>query len=318
VAQFCARRVLSGVPRFPFHHWFPLTDTHSTHQIDQSTVSRNPNARIFILANQKGGVGKTTTAVNTATILAARGYRVLLIDIDPQGNTTSSLGVDKSNLPGSTYDVLVEEVPIVEAIVLDVRPGLDLLATTATLAAAEVELVSAVNREGRLSRACAVIRPLYDVVLIDSPPSLGLLTVNALTAANAVIVPIQCEFLALEGVSQLITTVDLVKRHLNPTLDVVGILMTMFDGRTRLSTLVVEEVRRHFPDRIFSTIIPRSVRLAEAPSYGQSISEYDSSSKGGDAYNAFVNELIARAALGPPQRRGSSASGSNPSTMPAG
>ena len=302
----------------PFHHWFPLTVTQPTHQVEQPNVSPASNARIFILANQKGGVGKTTTAVNTATMLASRGYRVLLIDIDPQGNTTSSLGVNKSALPGSTYEVLVDEVPVAEAVVANVRPGLDLLATTASLAGAEVELVSAVNREGRLSRACEVIRPTYDVVLIDSPPSLGLLTVNALTAADAVIVPIQCEFLALEGVSQLITTIDLVKRHLNPNLDVIGILMTMFDSRTRLSTHVVEEVRRHFPDRIFSTIIPRSVRLAEAPSYGQSISEYDSSSKGGGAYNAFVDELIARAALGSPQRRGSSAPGSNPSTMPVG
>jgi len=302
----------------PFHHWFPLTVTQPTHQVEQPNVSPASNARIFILANQKGGVGKTTTAVNTATMLASRGYRVLLIDIDPQGNTTSSLGVNKSALPGSTYEVLVDEVPVAEAVVANVRPGLDLLATTASLAGAEVELVSAVNREGRLSRACEVIRPNYDVVLIDSPPSLGLLTVNALTAADAVIVPIQCEFLALEGMSQLITTIDLVKRHLNPNLDVIGILMTMFDSRTRLSTHVVEEVRRHFPDRIFSTIIPRSVRLAEAPSYGQSISEYDSSSKGGGAYNAFVDELIARAALGSPQRRGSSAPGSNPSTMPVG
>lgn len=274
-----------------------MTATHHTHQIQSSELSSTPDARIFVFANQKGGVGKTTTAVNTATMLAARGFRVLLIDIDPQGNTTSSLGIDKSALQGSTYDVLVDEVAIADAVVAQVRPGLDLLATTATLAGAEVELVSAIHRERRLARACNAIRSAYDVVLIDSPPSLGLLTVNALTAADAVIVPIQCEFLALEGVTQLITTVDLVKRQLNPSLDVIGILMTMYDGRTRLSTHVVEEVRRHFPDRIFSTVIPRSVRLAEAPSYGQSISEYDSASKGGDAYAAFVDELIIRAGL---------------------
>ncbi|MGI8483627.1 MAG: ParA family protein [Thermomicrobiales bacterium] len=277
-----------------------MTATHHTHQNQPSASSSRPDAHIFVFANQKGGVGKTTTAVNTATMLVARGFRVLLIDIDPQGNTTSSLGVDKSALPGSTYDVLVDEVPISDAVVAHVRPGLDLLATTAILAGAEVELVSAINREGRLARACSAIRFSYDVVLIDSPPSLGLLTVNALTAADAVIVPIQCEFLALEGVTQLITTVDLVKRQLNPSLDVIGILMTMYDGRTRLSTHVVEEVRRHFPDRIFATVIPRSVRLAEAPSYGQSISEYDSSSKGGGAYAAFVDELIIRAGLSDP------------------
>ncbi|MGC4105426.1 MAG: AAA family ATPase [Thermomicrobiales bacterium] len=249
------------------------------------------------LANQKGGVGKTTTTVNTAAILANRGFRVLLIDIDPQGNTTSSFGVEKSTLPGSVYDVLVDDVPIAECVVQDARPGLDLLATTAELAAAEVELVGLDRRERRLEDACAAIRMLYDIVLIDCPPSLGLLTVNALTAADSVIVPIQCEFLALEGMTQLITTIDLVHRQLNPSLDILGILMTMFDTRTRLSSLVVDEVRRHFPERVFDTVIPRSVRLAEAPSYGQSIVEYDAASKGGSAYNSFVDELIIRARL---------------------
>ncbi|MGB3328648.1 MAG: AAA family ATPase [Thermomicrobiales bacterium] len=256
-----------------------------------------PRVRILALANQKGGVGKTTTTVNTAAILANRGYHVLLIDIDPQGNATSSFGVDKNALPGSVYDVLIDEAPIAECVVRDVRPGLDLLATTSALAAAEVELVSLDQRERRLKAACAPIRTAYDIVLIDCPPSLGLLTVNALTAADSVIVPIQCEFLALEGMTQLITTIDLVHRQLNPDLDILGILMTMFDARTRLSALVVDEVRRHFPDRVFDTVIPRSVRLAEAPSYGQSIVEYDAASKGGSAYNSFVDELIIRARL---------------------
>ncbi|HEU0165959.1 MAG TPA: AAA family ATPase [Thermomicrobiales bacterium] len=254
---------------------------------------------MLAFANQKGGVGKTTSAVNTAAILSRRGFRTLLIDIDPQGNSTSSLGVDKTSLTGSTYDVLVDEIGIAESVVSSVRENLDLLATTPTLAAAEVELVNAGNREHRLQVAVRALGSAYDAILIDCPPSLGMLTVNALTASDSVIVPIQCEFLALEGVSQLITTIDLVKRQLNPDLDILGILMTMYDSRTRLSAHVVAEVRRYFPDRIFTTVIPRSVRLAEAPSYGQSILEYDATSRGGDAYEAFVSELSTRAALVP-------------------
>jgi chromosome partitioning protein len=254
---------------------------------------------VLAFANQKGGVGKTTSAVNTAAILARRGFRTLLIDIDPQGNSTSSLGVDKTDLPGSTYDVLVDEASIAANVVSSVREHLDLLATTPTLAAAEVELVGASNREHRLGVAVRALSTDYDAILIDCPPSLGMLTVNALTASDSVIVPIQCEFLALEGVSQLITTIDLVKRQLNPGLDILGILMTMYDSRTRLSANVVAEVRRFFPDRIFDTVIPRSVRLAEAPSYGQSILEYDAASRGGGAYEAFVTELSVRAALVP-------------------
>lgn len=282
-----------------------MTAPHQTYQNQSPGSSSIHDARIFAFANQKGGVGKTTSTVNTAALLAKRGYRVLLIDIDPQGNATSSLGVDKTDLPGSTYDVLVDEAPIAECVVADARPGLDLLATTATLAGAEVELVTADRRERRLADACAQVRARYDAVLIDSPPSLGLLTVNALTAADAVIVPLQCEFLALEGVSQLISTIDLIKRQLNPSLDILGILMTMYDGRTRLSAHVVEEVRRHFPERIFDSVIPRSVRLAEAPSYGQSIVEYDVASRGGHAYRDFVDEFTARAGLGEPPQRGS-------------
>lgn len=250
-------------------------------------------------ANQKGGVGKTTSAVNTAVVLAARGYRVLLIDMDPQGNATSSLGVDKIDLDESTYDVLVEEAPIRDCRVRDVRPGLDLLPTDSTLAAAEIELVTVPDRERRLARACESVRADYDIALIDCPPSLGLLTINSLTAADSIVVPIQCEFLALEGVSQLIHTIDLTRRQLNPTLDLLGVLMTMYDARTRLSAHVVEEVRRFFPDRIFDTVVPRTVRLAEAPSYGQAISEYDPSSRGSSAYGDFANELVAR--LGLPQ-----------------
>ena len=256
-----------------------------------------PAAAIVALANQKGGVGKTTTAVNAAVGLARRGYRVLLIDIDPQGNATSSLGIDKTALLHSVYDVLVDEVPVARAVAVTDRPHLDLVASTPTLAGAEVELVEAPARERRLARALAAVADRYHVVLIDCPPSLGLLTVNALTAARSVVVPIQCEFLALEGLGQLITTIDLVKRHLNPPLDVTGVLMTMFDARTRLSAHVVEEVRRYFPQRIFHAIVPRSIRLAEAPSYGQTILEYDPASRGAEAYETFVTELIERLKL---------------------
>ncbi|HEX5498691.1 MAG TPA: AAA family ATPase, partial [Thermomicrobiales bacterium] len=232
-------------------------------------------APVVAFANQKGGVGKTTSAVNAAVSLARRGFRILLVDIDPQGNATSSLGVDKSGLAGSTYDVLVDDAPVESAVVAGARPNLDLLPSTPILAGAEIELVERPEREFRLRRALAAVADRYDLIVIDCPPSLGLLTVNALSAARSVVVPIQCEFLALEGLGQLITTIDLVKQRLNPPLDVTGVLMTMFDARTRLSAHVVAEVRRYFPHRIFREVVPRSVRLAEAPSYGQAIVEYD-------------------------------------------
>ncbi|MBA3450418.1 MAG: ParA family protein [Chloroflexia bacterium] len=254
---------------------------------------------VVAFANQKGGVGKTTTAVNTAVSLAQRGYRVLLIDADPQGNATSSLGIDKLAVERSIYDVLVDGRPLADATAATDRPNLELVASTPMLAGAEIELVDAPDREARLRAALTGLLPRYDIVLIDCPPSLGLLTVNALTAARSVVVPIQCEFLALEGLGQLMTTVDLVKRGLNPPLDVTGVLMTMFDVRTRLSAHVVAEVRRYFPHRMFGTVVPRSVRLAEAPSYGQAIVEYDPSSRGAEAYEAFVNELSTRLHLAP-------------------
>ncbi len=256
-----------------------------------------PATAVIAFANQKGGVGKTTSSVNTAVSLAQRGFHVLLIDGDPQGNATSSFGIDKAGVRYSTYDVLVDEVPVAQAIAVTDRSGLDLLPSTPVLAGAEIELVEVPDRERRLSRALAGTLGRYDAVLIDCPPSLGLLTINALTAARSIVVPIQCEFLALEGLGQLITTIDLVKRRLNPALDIVGVLMTMFDGRTRLSAHVVDEVRRYFPHRIFATIVPRSIRLAEAPSYGQAILEYDPSSRGAIAYEAFTTELVERLAL---------------------
>jgi len=253
--------------------------------------------KIVAFANQKGGVGKTTSAVNTSVVLASRGYRTLLLDLDPQGNATSSLGIDKPELDASMYEALLDEVTMADSRLVDVRPNLDVIPTTADLAAAEIELVGVPNRERRLAMACHGVRHDYDVAIIDSPPSLGLLTLNGLTAANSVVIPIQCEFLALEGVTQLIHTIDLTRKQLNPMLDVLGVLMTMFDARTRLSAHVVDEVRRYFPDHMFDTVVPRSVRLAEAPSYGQAITEYDPSSRGGSAYESFADELIARLGL---------------------
>lgn len=256
-------------------------------------------AAVVALANQKGGVGKTTTAVNCAVLFARRGFRVLLVDFDPQGNATSSLGLEKRDLPATIYDVMIERRDGASVVIADIRPNLDLLPATPTLAAAEIDLVQMNDRERILRKALRKLASRYDLILIDCPPSLGLLTVNSLTAADYVLVPIQCEFLALEGLGQLIATIDLVKRQLNPALDVLGVVMTMYDARTRLSASVVEEVRRYFPERIFATLVPRSIRLAEAPSFGMAIAEYDGASKGAQAYEEVVDELRARLRLAP-------------------
>jgi chromosome partitioning protein len=261
-----------------------LAETHSP---TKSTVT-------IALTNQKGGVGKTTTAVNISVELAKRNFSALLVDVDPQGNATSSLGLDKRRLTATVYDVLIDGQAVDAVLQRAVRPGLDLLPANASLAGAEVELVEIDDRAYRLKEALTTVQTRYDIVVIDCPPSLGFLTINALTAARHVIVPIQCEYLALEGLGQLIATIDLVKRQLNPGLDVSGVLMTMYDARTRLSAHVVEEVRRFFPRRTFQTVVPRSVRLAEAPSYGQSITEYDSGSRGASAYQQVVDELLDR------------------------
>ncbi len=254
---------------------------------------------IIAIANQKGGVGKTTTAVSLATGLAADGFRVLLVDSDPQGNATGSLGVNKRELNASLYDVLIEARPINEVIIGSGRERLDLLPASVELAGAEVEL-SAVDddkRTFRLRTELGPIRKNYDFILIDCPPSLGQITLNALCAADGVLIPIQCEYLALEGLTQLKDTIDLVvSSPLNPNLVIFGIVMTMYDGRTNLALQVVEEVKRYFPDQIFNTVVPRSVRLSEAPSYGQSILEYDASSRGALAYKALAKEVEARAA----------------------
>ena len=259
-------------------------------------------ARIIALANQKGGVGKTTSAVNLSAYLAAGGFRTLLIDIDPQGNATSSLGLDKEACDLSIYDILIDPAPLAGAVVPTGQERLALVPSTSVLLGSETEaaLTSLSGREQRLAEALDTLPPdAYDFVLIDCPPSLGLLTLNALTAADGVVIPIQCEFLALEGLMQLSNSIYLVKRTFNERLDIVGVLMTMFDARTRLSAQVVEEVRRFFPNRIFETVIPRGVHLAEAPSYGRSILGYDPASRGALAYRAATDELIARVGLRP-------------------
>src|SRR5919198_1385819 len=261
-------------------------------------------ARTYALANQKGGVGKTTTAINLAAYLGRAGQRVLLADVDPQANATSGLGYDKRAGNPSIYDAVVGGRPVAEVIVPSQNPGLDLLPSTIQLAGAEIELVGILARETRLKRTLGPVLERYDYVLIDCPPSLGLLTVNALTASDGALIPVQCEYLALEGLGQLVSTIDLIRDSLNPRLRVVGVLMTMYDPRTNLSQGVVEEVRQHFPTLTFETIIPRNVRLGEAPSFGRPISAYDPTSRGALAYQALAEELLRRGATAGQNPRG--------------
>lgn len=249
-------------------------------------------AKVIAIANQKGGVGKTTTAVNLSSCLAFKGKKVLIIDIDPQGNTTSGLGVEKKNVEKSIYDVLINDEKIKDALVNTAIENLKLCASNIQLAGAEVELVSVISRETRMKAALSEIKNDYDFILIDCPPSLGLLTVNALTAADTILVPIQCEYYALEGLSQLMNTVKLVQRHLNPELDVEGVVLTMFDARTNLSMQVVDEVKKHFKNKVYRTVIPRNVRLSEAPSFGLPIILYDPKSKGAECYLELAEEVI--------------------------
>ena len=250
-------------------------------------------AKVIAIANQKGGVGKTTTAVNLSSCVAYRGKKVLLIDLDPQGNCTTGLGVNKGETQLSTYDVVINGEHINNVTVPTKQPTLFLCPSGMKLAGAEVELVNEERREYRLRDALGKIRNNYDFIFIDCPPALGFLTINALTAADTVLVPIQCEFYALEGVSQLVETVKLVNKELNPNLKTEGIVMTMFDIRTRLSVEVVEEVRRHFGPLVYKTIIPRNIRLSEAPSYGMPILLYDRASKGTEAYLQLADEFLA-------------------------
>ena len=250
--------------------------------------------KIIAIINQKGGVGKSTTAINLGAALGEMGKQVLLVDLDPQGNSSSGLGVEKSQVQNCIYDVLLNDVPVEEVIIPDVCEGLDLVPATINLAGAEVELVSEMARENRLKDAIGALRGKYDYIFIDCPPSLGLLTVNALVAADKLLIPIQCEFYALEGVTKLLDSMKRVKTRLNPTLDIYGVLMTMYDGRTTLSRQVVEEVRSYFGRLVFETLIPRTVKLSEAPSFGQPITLYDPSGKGAQSYMSLAKEVIAR------------------------
>lgn len=248
--------------------------------------------RIIAVANQKGGVGKTTTAVNLSACLAEAGKRVLLVDIDPQGNATSGLGIDRKKVPTSVYDLLIEDAPLADVVVPSRVEGLSVVAATIDLAGAEIELVPRMSRESRLKKALEPARTEYDFVLIDCPPSLGLLTINALTAADSILIPIQCEYYALEGLTQLMDTFKLVREALNPKLEIEGVLLTMFDGRTNLSIQVVEDVKRFFRGKVYGSIVTRNVRLSEAPSHGLPITLYDPRSKGAEAYADLAREVI--------------------------
>lgn len=251
-------------------------------------------ARIISVANQKGGVGKTTTTVNLGACLAFEGKKVLLVDIDAQGNATSGVGIRKPDVIKDIYDVLVNEESIEEAILPSSREGLDIVPATIQLAGAEIELTSMMARESRLKSALEEIRDRYDFILIDCPPSLGHLTINAFTASDSILIPVQCEYYALEGLSQLLNTVRLVQKHFNPGLKIEGVLLTMYDARTNLGAEVVEEVRRYFQENVYDTIIPRNIRLSEAPSHGLSIIDYDPSSRGAQVYLALAKEVLAR------------------------
>lgn len=251
--------------------------------------------RVIAVANQKGGVGKTTTAVNLSASLAVAEARVLLIDFDPQGNSSSGLGIDVENINSDIYDVLVNDVHVKDAIYHTEIEGLDIIPARIELSAAEVELIQELSRETKLKRSIAGIKPNYDYILIDCPPSLGLLTVNALTAADTVLIPMQCEYYAMEGLKQLLGTINLIKESLNPELALEGILLTMYDARNNLAKEVVSQVRDHFPDNTFNTIVPRAVALSEAPSYGKPILLYQAKSKGSECYIELAKEMLEKA-----------------------
>ena len=248
--------------------------------------------KVVSVANQKGGVGKTTTAVNLSASLAAAEQRTLLVDMDPQGNSTSGLGVDKGELPATIYEVLIGQKPLREVIQKTELAFLDLVPANTTLFGAEVELVDLDNREGLLRSSLEAVRGSYDYILIDCPPSLNLLTINALTASDTILIPIQCEYYAMEGLGQLLHTIQLAKSKLNRALEIEGILLTMFDGRNNLAHQVAQEVRDHFPDKVFETVIPRNVKLSETPSHGKPIILYDIGCKGAESYLELTKEIL--------------------------
>lgn len=250
-------------------------------------------AKVIAITNQKGGVGKTTTTVNLGAGLALLGKRVLLVDIDPQGNTTSGVGINKADVTNCIYDVIINDVHPKDATIPTIVEGLYIIPATIQLAGAEIELVPTISREVRLKKSLQLVACLYDYILIDCPPSLGILTINSLTASHSVIIPIQCEYYALEGLSQLLNTVRLVQKHLNTSLQIEGVLLTMLDARTNLGIQVIEEVKKYFQQKVYTTIIPRNIRLSEAPSHGQSIMTYDSKSKGAEVYLELAKEVIS-------------------------
>ena len=250
--------------------------------------------KIIAIANQKGGVGKTATSINLSAALAEEGKRILVVDIDPQGNCTSGFGIDKNNQENTVYELLLDDCSINECMIRDVMERIDLIASNVNLAAAEIELIGIPRKEYILRDALDYIKDDYDFIIMDCPPSLNVLTVNAMAAADSVIVPIQCEYYALEGLSQLIHTINLVKTRLNRKLDIEGIVFTMFDARTNLSAQVVENVKQHVEQHIYETVIPRNIRLAEAPSYGEPITVYDKKSSGAAAYRALAKEVILK------------------------
>lgn len=248
--------------------------------------------KVISITNQKGGVAKTTTAVNVAAFMAIEGKKILLIDIDPQGNASSGLGINRQETEHCIYDVLINGVSL-EAVTHDTElENLKIVPATIQLAGAEIELVSSISRESKLKKALKDVKELYDYIIIDCPPSLGLLTLNALTAADSLLIPIQCEYYALEGLGQLMNTYELVRKHLNPALEIEGVLLTMFDARTNLAIQVVDEVKNYFKGKVFSTIIPRNVRLSEAPSHGKPVSLYDPKSRGAEVYHELAKEVI--------------------------
>jgi chromosome partitioning protein len=248
--------------------------------------------KIIAICNQKGGVGKTTTAINLATYLALSNKKTLLIDSDPQGNATSGLGFNKHDLPKSVYDLLIDEMPPSEIILKSQISNLSIIPSNVDLTGAEVELVSVMGRENRLKKSLALISDGYDFIIIDCPPSLGILTINALNAANSVLIPIQCEYYALEGLSQLVNTINLVKENLNPSLVIEGVLLTMADFRANLTKEVIKEARNFFKEKVYNTVIPRNVRITEAPGFGKPIAIYDKNSIGAQKYEEFVNEFL--------------------------
>ena len=248
--------------------------------------------KIVSIANQKGGVGKTTTSINLSTILAKKGKKVLMIDADPQGNASSGVGIDRDELELSVYDVLINDIQLEEVVKKTNIKNLSLCPSNINLAGAEVELVSVMSREHRLKEKLDTVKDEYDFIIIDCPPSLGLITLNAFTASDTVLIPVQCEYYALEGLGQLLNTISLVKKHLNKEIEIEGALLTMYDARTNLSNQVVKEVKKYFDNKVYKNVIPRNVKLSEAPSYGMPISIYDPRSKGAKSYEKFVKEFL--------------------------